>query len=107
MWMDRPFTAWYVKLGADYYDQRNKPRVMSRLLRRLQNLGFEVTLQPSAPVLIDSPPALDPAVRLPECDGSSFHRLPFPHRSAEEGGTKSLVARVVWSVQDGLMVANL
>jgi transposase len=49
----------YVELGADYYDQRNKPKVVNRL--RLTNLGFEVTLKPSTPVLIEPPPT-DPSV---------------------------------------------
>ena len=44
----------YVELGADYYDQRNKPRVVNRLLKRLQNLGFEVSLKPSSPLLIET-----------------------------------------------------
>ncbi len=57
----------YVELGADYYDQRNKPRVVNRLLKRLQNLGFEVTLQPSTPVLIE-PSSSDASACLPGSD---------------------------------------
>jgi transposase len=36
----------YVELGADYYDQRNKPRVVSRLVARLTKLGYYVSLNP-------------------------------------------------------------
>lgn len=37
----------YRELGADYFDQKNKPRVVNRLLERLTKLGFYVTLQPA------------------------------------------------------------
>jgi transposase len=36
----------YVELGSDYYDQRNKPRVVSRLVARLTRLGYYVNLAP-------------------------------------------------------------
>jgi transposase len=35
----------YVEFGADYYDQRNKPKVVARLLKRLQRLGYEVDVR--------------------------------------------------------------
>lgn len=35
----------YVELGADYYDQRNKPKVVSRLVKRLTALGYYVSLR--------------------------------------------------------------
>src|ERR1700733_2365281 len=70
----------YVELGADYYDQRNKPKVVSRLIQRLTNLGFEVTLMPRTPVLIEpSPSLLDPSGLSP--DGSSS---PLRYRSVGE-----------------------
>jgi transposase len=37
----------YVELGGDYYDQRNKPQVVARLVRRLSQLGYAVQLQPT------------------------------------------------------------
>lgn len=37
----------YRELGADYFDQKNKPKVVNRLLQRLTQLGFYVTLQPA------------------------------------------------------------
>jgi transposase len=40
----------YVELGGDYYDRRNKPRVVSRLLARLRTLGYEVQLTPTTAV---------------------------------------------------------
>jgi len=36
----------YRELGGDYYDQRNKPKVVGKLVERIQRLGFYVTLQP-------------------------------------------------------------
>ncbi len=67
----------YVELGADYYDQRNKPRVVNRLLKRLQNLGFEVTLKPSSPVLIE-PPSTDPSACVPESNALSLDNPSSP-----------------------------
>jgi transposase len=36
----------YVELGGDYYDQRNKPKMVARLAARLAKLGYEVELKP-------------------------------------------------------------
>ena len=36
----------YVELGADYFDHRNKPKTVSRLVQRLMRLGYYVTLDP-------------------------------------------------------------
>ena len=36
----------YVEFGADYYDQRNKPKTVARLVARLARLGYEVDLKP-------------------------------------------------------------
>jgi len=38
----------YRELGQDYYDKRDTQRVARRYVRRLQDLGFAVTLQPAA-----------------------------------------------------------
>lgn len=38
----------YVDLGANYHDQRRKDRVQLQLVRRLEALGYSVTLQPRA-----------------------------------------------------------
>ncbi len=39
--------ARYVELGTDYFDKLNPTRVLHRLTRRIQNLGFNVTLSPA------------------------------------------------------------
>jgi transposase len=36
----------YVDLGANYHDQRQQAKVQHNLVKRLEGLGFEVTLQP-------------------------------------------------------------
>jgi hypothetical protein len=35
----------YVEFGADYYDQRNKPRTVARLVARLERLGYQVDVK--------------------------------------------------------------
>jgi len=34
----------YVEFGGDYYDRRNKPKTVARLVMRLSNLGYRVDL---------------------------------------------------------------
>jgi transposase len=47
----------YVEFGGDYYDQRNKPRTVARLVRRLEKLGFQVDLQAVAGAILPQPSA--------------------------------------------------
>jgi transposase len=50
----------YIELGGDYYDRRNKPKVVARLLHRLSRLGYYAQLTPIEPLPIptpDEPPA--------------------------------------------------
>lgn len=37
----------YVELGGDYFDKRNQQQVEQRLVKRLEQLGYKVTLQPA------------------------------------------------------------
>ena len=39
----------YREVGATYFDQRERQHVERRLVRRLERLGYAVTLQPTAP----------------------------------------------------------
>jgi len=39
----------YIELGGDYYDRRNKPKVVARLLSRLSRLGYYAELRPIGP----------------------------------------------------------
>lgn len=38
----------YVDLGPTYFDQRKADTVQNQLVKRLERLGFKVTLEPSA-----------------------------------------------------------
>jgi transposase len=38
----------YRDLGADYFDRRNPDQVVRRLVRRIEHLGFDVTVRPAA-----------------------------------------------------------
>jgi hypothetical protein len=40
----------YQELGGSYFDERDRQAVQRRLVRRLENLGYQVVLQPAAPV---------------------------------------------------------
>lgn len=40
----------YHDLGATYLDERNKTNVVKRSVRRLEQLGFQVTIEPTQPV---------------------------------------------------------
>ena len=42
-WMLRRGVA-YVDLGADHFDRTGRPRLAARLARKLDELGFNVTL---------------------------------------------------------------
>lgn len=44
---ERPYTD----LGADFHDQHDKERAVRRMTRRLQRLGFDVQIQPTASAL--------------------------------------------------------
>lgn len=39
----------YADLGADYFDQRDRTAVLRRHTRRLEALGYRVTVEPLAP----------------------------------------------------------
>jgi hypothetical protein len=57
----------YVEFGGDYYDQRNKPKTVARLVGRLQRLGYDVNLRaiPSAEVVPTQPAEEAPASEQP------------------------------------------
>jgi len=39
----------YQKLGGNYFDERDRQAVEKRLVRRLENLGYQVALHPMLP----------------------------------------------------------
>jgi hypothetical protein len=36
----------YLELGANYFDQQDKERISRRLTKRLEQLGYQVSLEP-------------------------------------------------------------
>ena len=46
----------FQELGSDYYDRRNKPKVVHRLVDRLSRLGYEVHLRPLEEPTENAPP---------------------------------------------------
>ncbi len=38
----------YRELGANYFDQQRPEAVTKRLIKRLENLGYQVSVQPQA-----------------------------------------------------------
>lgn len=38
----------YIELGGDYFDKRNQQQTQQRLVKRLEQLGYNVTLEPTA-----------------------------------------------------------
>jgi len=68
----------YVEFGGDYYDQRNKPRVVSRLTKRLEKLGFEVTLR-------ELPAPVEQSVAPPESELPAKKKRGRPCKCGERG----------------------
>jgi transposase len=56
-------TEEYVEMGGDYYDRRNKPKVVARLVKRLTQLGYWVQVQEAE---LPLPPAESAAPTNPE-----------------------------------------
>lgn len=76
----------YVELGADYHDQRNKPKAVARLVSRLTRLGYYVTLDPIPLELLTEPEkVLDPETKVPVPPTSKPRRGGRPCKCAERG----------------------
>jgi transposase len=79
----------YVELGGDYYDRRNKPKVVSRLVARLAKLGYEVQLQPLDSTRNDEPePTSSPFSQMraaPVAAVSAKRKRGRPCKCAERG----------------------
>lgn len=71
----------YKELGANHYDQQNKPKVTRKLVDRLQKLGYYVTLQP-----IEAPAPTDPVpVTVSETKPGERRQRGRPCKCAERG----------------------
>jgi transposase len=75
----------YIELGGDYYDRRNKPRVVARLLHRLSRLGYYAELTPIGPPTAErsaSPPEAQEIRQAPTAPKKKRGR---PCKCAERG----------------------
>jgi transposase len=71
----------YQELGANHYDQQNKPRITRKLVDRLQKLGYYVTLQP-----IQAPAPSEPVpVIVSETKPAERRKRGRPCKCAERG----------------------
>jgi transposase len=61
----------YVEMGADYYDRQNRPRTAARLVKRLEKLGYQVSLQEVAPDPEAVKTEVEPAESSPPSDTSA------------------------------------
>lgn len=77
----------YIELGPDYYDQRNKPKTVGRLVKRLQRLGFDVELRFSKEPaeLPASEPTRDISGEKPVLEPSKKRGRGRPCKCAERG----------------------
>jgi transposase len=64
----------YVEFGGDYYDRRNQPKTVARLVARLAKLGYDVDLKPQHGTVAESAPA--PAPAQPEGVGEALRQEP-------------------------------
>jgi transposase len=39
----------YQELGSNYFDERDRQAIQKQLVRRLEKLGYDVTLAPTSP----------------------------------------------------------
>ncbi len=60
----------YVEFGGDYYDRRNKPKTVARLVARLAKLGYEVDLKPQQAAVAE------PIVEAVRAEGPSVGEVP-------------------------------
>ncbi|HYI96444.1 MAG TPA: transposase [Bryobacteraceae bacterium] len=72
----------YQELGANHYDQHNKPKLTRKLVDRLQKLGYHVTLKPiEAPVPIEP----IPLVAASTTESSQHRKRGRPCKCSERG----------------------
>lgn len=64
----------YIEFGADYYDQRHKPRIVARLLKRLGALGYAAELR-----------ELPTTVEVPVLAAKSAESAPSPSPKRQRG----------------------
>ena len=70
----------YVEFGGDFYDQKNKPKTVARLVKRLQNLGYYVSLEQVGPAVAEPIAAItyEPDSTSQSLDSDSSNQPPLP-----------------------------
>jgi len=73
-------------VGSDYFDQRNKPKVVSRLVQRLTKLGYYVSLEPVEPEsrLPDEPAPKTGVQRVPRQEVRPSNLSSEPSRTPQQ-----------------------
>jgi hypothetical protein len=72
----------YQELGANHYDQHNKPKITRKLVDRLQKLGYYVTLQP---IEAPAPTESDPVAAMTETEPTKQRKRGRPCKCTERG----------------------
>ena len=87
----------YVEFGADYYDRRNRPRTVARLVQRLRQLGYRVELHEESAL----PPSVAAAPAPESATGAAApkRRRGRPCKCAERG----LICRHATSSEPNLL----
>jgi transposase len=91
----------YTELGGDYYDRRNKPKVVARLVQRLSRLGYYAELTPIGPATSgsDTPASDTQAAQTPL---SAKRKRGRPCKCAERG----IICRHTTSQQVNLLIPD-
>lgn len=76
----------YVEFGGNYFDEQNKPKVVSRMVKRLEKLGYVVTLTPVTPAVPEAAPmSAESAVSSTEIAHIPKRKRGRPCKCAERG----------------------
>ena len=75
----------YIELGGDYYDRRNKPKVVARLLHRLSRLGYYAQLTPIGPLPVPDEPRSPVPPRGPRSMPVATRKRGRPCKCVERG----------------------
>jgi hypothetical protein len=93
----------YVELGADYYDQRNKPKVVARLVSRLSRLGYYAELRPIGPPVPDQSLSAEYALAATPIDRVAAHSEPDPAKNRNRPVNKRKPGRPCKCAERGII----
>jgi len=75
----------YIELGGDYYDRRNKPKVVARLVSRLSRLGYYAELRPIGPPQTNADPSPPEAAEASQAASNLKRKRGRPCKCSERG----------------------